>query len=1046
MAGQNDKPRIFISYARIESPWVTGIVRALEANGFDVWLDQDDIPKAEDWEQEIIRNITRVHAFVFMISPASVASGMCNREIEHALKNGKRIIPVFINQVKEDEVRGVMDQFLHEGHRQEIGRRNFIFCRKGMDDFPKAIEEIRQAFYRDHDWVIFHTRLQEKAQEWDGRKDHSRLLRGAELAESAQKLAAAANKDPLPTDLQRQYVLESQEAAARARRQTTIGLAIAFTVTSVLCVAAVAASFIAAGQRNLAVARENQRATAQALAEEQANIALSRQLVAEAQLVYNQQANGPLIASLLAIESELRVPNAAADEIIRNSAKLLLPPFRNIPMQAGDTTLDIAFSPDGRWIAAGDFDHTARVWEVESGEEIALLRHADRVYRVQFSPDGQRLYTSSGEGTVRAWEIASGEQVMQIEHGPGTNQFTLSPDGTRTISGGADGVVQVWNTETAQRSWSFKNNDAVAAVDVSPDGERIAATTEDNSVIVWDLADGQEIFHRDLGGFGYRSVSFSPDSKRILLGGYYVSHVQVWDIESEDLDFELDTEGEAIFSPDGEIVAVSYRSGDIDLRDAHTGELVWSAAHDFTVQAMSFSPDGRYLASSSDDGSTRLWEISSGREAGRMLQAGVVITNAFSPDGKLIAAAGSDQEVHLWHVPSPSIQGSLWQSPAQGRVFARVDPAGRWIASWDASTGAQLIDLATNAPKMLIDNTSPLFNMEFSPDSEWIATSAPDGEVCTWSLSGGQKIACRMQAGLAEEVLFSPDSKWVASTEDRTIHIWEAGTGQEITALASNYPISALAFCPGRAWMAVGSKGNHKIELWDILASEKITELQHNPSVNITGVTCSADGKWLISSGIDGTARVWDLETLREQSRLTYDPHIYLNRAEVLTTKISPDQKKLVSVNTITHMTANNNPTTLRESEIRVWDLLSGQIISQMVHPAWVNDIGWSPDGQSVFSVGQDGIVSIWDAAGGSEIAHLTYDSPVIQFQFTPDGRQILSIQADGTYGFSNWQSGDIVAGACSRMPRNLTLLEWGQYFGSIAYHATCPDLPLPTQ
>jgi len=246
--------------------------------------------------------------------------------------------------------------------------------------------------------------------------------------------------------------------------------------------------------------------------------------------------------------------------------------------------------------------------------------------------------------------------------------------------------------------------------------------------------------------------------------------------------------------------------------------------------------------------------------------------------------------------------------------------------------------------------------------------------------------------------------------------------------------------------MAVGAGGDYKIELWNILSGKKITELQHNPSVNINDVTFSLDGRWLISSGLDGTARVWDMETMREQSRLTYDPNIYQNRYEVLTTKVSPNQKKLVSVNTITHMTANSNPTTIRESEIRVWDLLSGQIISHMVHNSWVSDLGWSPDGQYIFSVGLDGIVRIWDAASGSEIAHLMHDSEIIQFRFTSDSRQIVSIGADGTYEFSNWQSSDIVAQACLHMTRNLTSLEWNQYFGDIVYHATCPDLPIPTQ
>ena len=87
---------IFISYSRSDIILAGKIVQALADNNLDTWIDWKSIPKGEDWEQEIYRGIEEADAFLFLISPDSVASQMCNKEIAHAVKNGKRILPIFM--------------------------------------------------------------------------------------------------------------------------------------------------------------------------------------------------------------------------------------------------------------------------------------------------------------------------------------------------------------------------------------------------------------------------------------------------------------------------------------------------------------------------------------------------------------------------------------------------------------------------------------------------------------------------------------------------------------------------------------------------------------------------------------------------------------------------------------------------------------------------------------------------------------------------------------------------------------------------------------
>lgn len=70
----------------------------------------------------------------------------------------------------------------------------------------------------------------------------------------------------------------------------------------------------------------------------------------------------------------------------------------------GRHTLDLALSPDGRWLAAGDLDQNARIWSTQDGRLVAVLRgHSGRIAGVGFSQDGRTLYTASWDGSARLW-------------------------------------------------------------------------------------------------------------------------------------------------------------------------------------------------------------------------------------------------------------------------------------------------------------------------------------------------------------------------------------------------------------------------------------------------------------------------------------------------------------------------------------------------------------------------------------------------------------------------------------------------------------------
>ena len=213
---------IFISYSHKNKEIAEKIAQALSKENLDIWIDWDDIPKGEEWWKEIQNGIEGADVFIFLASPISIKSEVCKDEIEYAVENGKRILPVVIHDVEPKNTH------------PEITKRNWIFCHEKAkdtgkpDDFEKAIGELIEAIHTDYKWLKYHTRLQVKAREWkSNKKDVSRLIRGKELREAKKQLAeGSAQKDPSPTPLQREYLTFSQKVEKLSR--------IAIAVTGVI--------------------------------------------------------------------------------------------------------------------------------------------------------------------------------------------------------------------------------------------------------------------------------------------------------------------------------------------------------------------------------------------------------------------------------------------------------------------------------------------------------------------------------------------------------------------------------------------------------------------------------------------------------------------------------------------------------------------------------------------------------------------------------------------------------------------------------------------
>jgi hypothetical protein len=220
----SDGPRsgVFISYSRVEEPFVRSLDRALVQDGMDVWVDWEDIRPSEDWVKRILSEIERIGTMLVVITPESCGSRVCALEVNHAAQMGKRLIPI----LRRDVPRDALNEHLKNLH--------WIFFREG-DNPDKALRDLRFALQTDLDWIDEQARLLTRALEWDrGGRRWAATLRGPALRAAERWLQRADQATRVPTPLHREFLVASRRATNRFR----VGTGVASAVLAALAVLA----------------------------------------------------------------------------------------------------------------------------------------------------------------------------------------------------------------------------------------------------------------------------------------------------------------------------------------------------------------------------------------------------------------------------------------------------------------------------------------------------------------------------------------------------------------------------------------------------------------------------------------------------------------------------------------------------------------------------------------------------------------------------------------------------------------------------------------
>ena len=576
--------------------------------------------------------------------------------------------------------------------------------------------------------------------------------------------------------------------------------------------------------------------------------------------------------------------------------------------------LGLSFGPDSDvLLSVGEGDHSVRVWSVATGSLIRSIE-CDGPTGFRLCPDRRDVVTFTGgdeQWTVRAWPLDGGEPRIFGRRDLGAvvakKRHRVDVDPTGSWLAYDDGrilrVLPLDHLESAPARAVGTHEGEIRNVRFHPGGELIASADEHGEIRVWSLAGGATTPARTLHGqrAGMTSLRFDGSGSRLAASGNDQT-VRIWDLDGP---------------PDAD--PLELRPGDV-----------------LQMTAVAFHPGGRWVATADISG-VAVWPFAHRYPSILRGHASKVAGLAIAPDGSWIATSSWDSTVRVWSLSGDS--RATVRTVANNLYQLAAHPSGRFLLGGDMMGKTHLIPIGEGETRELGGFTSQVFPVAFSPDGRLAAAGGgqdnpQDGVVRVWDLETGQ--AQVLDAGIGKLIgglQFTADGR-LAVGSGGEVRLWdlEDGTFRTLrkpdsisqssdtvfTTVAlsrDGHRLASVSFTldtvqgtgvlvqdleTGEAW-SLPSHGNqvHAVRMdprGEMLATVDVTGIGRVGPVDgaephllighdgmVWNAGFSPDGRWVATTGDDGTLRLWPIPDMDTPPFHTLPYDEFLDRLRALT-------------------------------------------------------------------------------------------------------------------------------------------------------------------
>ncbi|UZR95024.1 toll/interleukin-1 receptor domain-containing protein [Chondrinema litorale] len=698
---------VFICYSQKNADFARKLNLKLQTFGKNTWFDQESLIGASNFEEEIFRGIAVSENFVFIITPESIASEFCAKEVDFAAAQNKRFIPILLEETSPENIP------------QQLKRIQWVDFKHKT--FETAFGRLIQAINIDRAYVQKHTRLQQLALEWQHKGNSNDLLvRGDEFTSSQQWLDESLQnkKEPAVTVLQRSFIEASEKVKIQEEKKALNHRNWRRAARISLIILLASGVFFLAYQSRQSMLKEEEAREKAAL-----NYAYA------ARQILNEN-HAPKRA--------LSIAKEAVRLINQNSIYKLIPYFRDIftslnfvdlPHSSG--VLGVDFSPNySNRVILSYSEKNLKIWDLE-GKLIKTIPIASNIVKAGFSPDQQRLYVLNGQNKLllisdfltdelqtttlqtgdeitdvifkdegkeiiiiykeiaaRLWN-ANGGYIRPFNHKGQVTGGILSQNQEFLLTFSNDKTARLWNANKIIEPKYLTWHDApIIDADISEDGTRGVTLDNKGYAAIWDLQENRIVkSYEDIANIKLTAeedlIVLKDKNKKVRLediSGQFFTELMTYKQFNSGIDTLILTEkkdGILTYSKNGSAAFWKLNgvlSTEIDLMEDNE-----------KVDEMVVSPDANYILKSDSKGTVTIWDIESGsRIASLKAHKSAIKEVVFLPDRRQLLTASLDNLAKKWIFRDTTLDNVL--STAKAKPVEIKQNIENWLASVKADT------------------------------------------------------------------------------------------------------------------------------------------------------------------------------------------------------------------------------------------------------------------------------------------------------------------------------------------------------------------------